>query len=295
MELLRQKITITLLLKGGYQRCLKLDATDPSLISLLEVVAKVGDERTRPTVFNLEMEDGEGSLYFAASDLIALSTKPSISIDLQVKHTEIEASHLVKENYLSEASMAKLLTFVGKHAAEFRSSKSAGRKRSLSERKSLSVLTELGDFEEMFRERVRVDLPEVLAKLRIPEFPISEIGCQILSYNDNHHLGRHRDKGPPPGTSRIVTFGYYFHREPRRFEGGSLRLYKGILKDGNYSAGRAAVDLNPANNTMIFFPSACFHEVLPVKCASGQFCDGRFTVNGWVHKANRAQAMKTSR
>jgi len=103
-EISDQKITVTLLLKGGYQRCVKLDATDPSLLSLLEVVAKKNDAKTMATVFNLEMENGEGSLFFAAYDLIALSTNPAISIDLKTVSSDSEFSHAVEENALPNES-----------------------------------------------------------------------------------------------------------------------------------------------------------------------------------------------
>jgi SM-20-related protein len=281
-ELSEQKISVTLLLKGGYQRCVKLDVTDPSLLSLLEIVAKRNDEKTKATIFNLEMENGEGSLFFSASDLIALSTNPAISIDLQIDNPNVEFSNIIKENYLSDENLATLLKFVEAHASEFKPSKVFGSRRSKA-RRSL-VLDDLGDFGEMFRERVRSDLPAVLKKLQIPYFTISEIECQITSHNDDHYFVRHIDSGIS-ATSRVVTFVYYFHNEPRRFDGGSLRLYKGKLENGIYTCGETNVDINPKNNTMLFFPSACYHEVLPIKCSSGEFKDSRFTVNGWVRMA----------
>jgi SM-20-related protein len=120
--------------------------------------------------------------------------------------------------------------------------------------------------------------------LQIPVFPISEIEVQLTAHNNDHFFERHRDSGPEVA-SRIVTFVYYFHSEPRNFSGGALRLYKGRLENGIYSCGEPAADLDPTNNTMLFFPSACYHEVLPIKCASGEFKDSRFTVNGWVRRA----------
>jgi SM-20-related protein len=276
-----QKVAVTLLLRNGHERCARLDATDPSLLALLEAVAKRSDEKAQATVFNLELENGEGSLIFAACDLIAMSTRPAISIDLKVENPEIEFAHVIKENYLTSESLAALTKFVREHEAEFKPSKAVGGGRK--SRKSL-VLYDLGDFEEMFRELVRADLLEVLEKLQIPAFPVSEIEVQLTSHNNNHYFVRHRDSGPKVA-SRIVTFVYYFHNEPRGFEGGALRLYKGRLHNGIYSCGEAAVDLAPTRNTMLFFPSACYHEVLPIKCPSGEFRDSRFTVNGWIRRA----------
>jgi SM-20-related protein len=269
-----QKIAVTLLLKEGYRRCVTLGANDPSLISLLEVIATRNDEKARPIVFNLELENAEGSLFFAASDLVALSTNPAISVGLQNVSSDIEFSHVVKQNYLSNKLLASLLKFVEEQAKEFKLHASRLKTRKL-------ILYNLGGFEETFRERVRSDLPAVLEQLQIPDFPISEIEYQVASYNNGHYSTRHYDLHPSQG-SRIVTFVYYFHNEPRSFEGGSLRLYKGKLENGNYTCGEATVDLDPANNTMLFFPSACYHEVLPVKCWSGKFRDSRFALVGCV-------------
>jgi Rps23 Pro-64 3,4-dihydroxylase Tpa1-like proline 4-hydroxylase len=281
-ERAERKVAVTVLLEGGYQRCVKLDAEDPSLVSLLRVIANRNDDLTNATIFNLELENSEGSLFFAASDLIALSTNPAISIDLQIEKSEVAFSRVIRENYLSKSDLTKLLKFVELRAEAFKPSKVTTRNRKA--RRSL-VLDDIGDFGEMFCERVRSDLPAILEKLNIPAFPVSEIECQITAHNNSHYFRRHRDAGVEGTASRAVTFVYYFYKEPRRFEGGLLRLYGGNLENGIYTCGHAATDFQPINNSMIFFPSACFHEVLPIKCPSGKFGDGRFTVNGWVRMA----------
>jgi len=280
----RRRIAVTLLLAGGHEQRLSLKATDPVLTALLGSVASRENSRTRSTIFNLETEDGKGSVVLAASDVIAISTTPAISIDLARHRVNFEARHMKVENYLPTEAVAALLKFVEDRKHDFRPSRATG--HTPSEGKSLRVLNELGAFGHMFRERVRIELPRILARLRIPPFPLSEIDCQLLAYGDGHHLGRHRDKGPPPGTSRIVSFGYYFHREPRRFDGGELRLYDGIVENGQYTSSETATDLSPPSNTMVFFPSASYHEVLPIRCPSRRFGDGRFVINGWVHRAS---------
>ncbi len=284
MEVAKKKLAVTLLFAGGHQRCIKLDAADATLSSLLEVVAKKGDEKAKATVFNLQMENGEGSLFFPASELIALSVSPAISIDFQIENKTISFSTATKENYFSSEIVTALLKYVEEHSTEFKPSKVIHTSKLIDvrrkERRSL-VLSNLGDFETMFCERILSELSATLEALQIPPFPISEIEMQITAHNDGHYFKRHYDSGPTV-SSRIVTFVYYFYNEPRAFDGGLLRLFNGTLENEIYSCGEVAVDLNPMNNTMVFFPSACFHEVLPVKCLSGKFRDSRFTVNGCI-------------
>ncbi|HUS56353.1 MAG TPA: 2OG-Fe(II) oxygenase, partial [Thermohalobaculum sp.] len=73
---------------------------------------------------------------------------------------------------------------------------------------------------------------------------------------------------------------YYFCATPARFSGGQLRLH-------SLAASREAgtyVDIEPENDTAVFFPSWFPHEVLPVVCESGQFMDSRFAINCWLLK-----------
>jgi Rps23 Pro-64 3,4-dihydroxylase Tpa1-like proline 4-hydroxylase len=82
----------------------------------------------------------------------------------------------------------------------------------------------------------------------------------------------------------MITFIYYFFREPKGFDGGALRVYDSRVDlYGNVTPGDFQT-IHPSQNQMIFFPSNSLHEVLPVNCASGDLADSRFTVNGWVHR-----------
>jgi Rps23 Pro-64 3,4-dihydroxylase Tpa1-like proline 4-hydroxylase len=81
-----------------------------------------------------------------------------------------------------------------------------------------------------------------------------------------------------------MTFVYFFHREPRQFEGGELRLHDSKnggdhpLSTGSYQT------IVPEQNQIVFFPSSTLHEITPVHCRSRSFADSRFTVNGWLHR-----------
>jgi hypothetical protein len=125
-------------------------------------------------------------------------------------------------------------------------------------------------------ERVlRARLPEVLAALGIPAFDIGAFEIQLTSHNDGEYFRRHTDSGSRQTESRVVTFVYYFHGEPRRFTGGDLVI---CAPDGR------EVVVEPRNDSIVFFDACTKHEVLPVSCPSKRFEDGRFTLNGWVRR-----------
>ena len=81
-------------------------------------------------------------------------------------------------------------------------------------------------------------------------------------------------------TSRFVSMVYYFCATPARFSGGQLRLHSlaATREPGTY------VDIEPVNDSALFFPSWFPHEVLPVVCESGRFMDSRFAINCWLRK-----------
>ena len=111
------------------------------------------------------------------------------------------------------------------------------------------------------------------------------VELEVTAHRSGDFFVPHRDNGYARSDSRLVSFAYYFHREPKGFAGGELLLYDTCIATDHY---RAAVfsRIEPINNSLVFFPSGYFHEILPV-CANGNaFDNARFTVNGWLHRAS---------
>jgi Rps23 Pro-64 3,4-dihydroxylase Tpa1-like proline 4-hydroxylase len=88
----------------------------------------------------------------------------------------------------------------------------------------------------------------------------------------------------PEVASREVTFVYFFHREPRQFSGGELRIYDSAPENHSHRAMASYRTIVPEQNQLVLFASGLSHEITPVECPSGKFADSRFTVNGWLHK-----------
>jgi Rps23 Pro-64 3,4-dihydroxylase Tpa1-like proline 4-hydroxylase len=81
-----------------------------------------------------------------------------------------------------------------------------------------------------------------------------------------------------------MTFVYFFHREPRQFEGGELRLHDSRRKTERSFGTDGYQAIVPQQNQIVFFPCAVRHEITAVECPSRAFADSRFTLNGWLHK-----------
>ena len=79
-----------------------------------------------------------------------------------------------------------------------------------------------------------------------------------------------------------MSYVYYFHREPRQFSGGHLSLYGTVVENSSSVCGQRWFDIEPPRNSLIVFPSNCYHEVTPLQAAPGGLLDQRLTLNGWL-------------
>lgn len=151
-------------------------------------------------------------------------------------------------------------------------------------RRSL-VLFDLEGWYDLFVERLMTFLPFVLAQLDYPSFPLSHVEVQLTGTGDGEFFRAHTDDGAGEVSTRVLTFVYFFYREPCPFGGGELRIYDtAVADDGRVVATGPWRSVYPLQNQVVFFPSHYLHEILPVSSPSGRFEDRRFTVNGWFHR-----------
>jgi Rps23 Pro-64 3,4-dihydroxylase Tpa1-like proline 4-hydroxylase len=144
------------------------------------------------------------------------------------------------------------------------------------------VLFNLGWFGPVFSERLRFVLPHVLFRLGRPSFAVTGLEMQLTASNDGDFFRPHTDSGSGDTGGRDLTFVYFFHREPRGFSGGALRIFAAKRDDGE--SEYPSITIEPAQNEIVFFPSHLLHEILPVRCPSRAFSNSRFTANGWFRK-----------
>jgi hypothetical protein len=132
--------------------------------------------------------------------------------------------------------------------------------------------------------RIQAFLPRILQKLGREAFPVSQIEAQITASNHGDFFYCHSDDCAEGISTRALTFVYFFHREPKAFSGGDLRIYDSKLENAQWVKADNHQTIVPEQNRMVFFPSSLVHEITPVECPSEAFADSRFTVNGWFHR-----------
>lgn len=146
------------------------------------------------------------------------------------------------------------------------------------------VLMELAEYQKLIEDRIHACAPKVFARLGHDAFEISSVEAQITASNDGDYFRRHADNAEEDNSSREITFVYFFHREPKKFRGGELRIHDCRKEDEQYVAQESYRSITPEPNQIVFFASSLLHEITPVECASRDFADSRFTVNGWLHR-----------
>ncbi|MBE9123440.1 2OG-Fe(II) oxygenase, partial [Tychonema sp. LEGE 07199] len=187
------------------------------------------------------------------------------------------------DNFLTPAEKNKLIKYVLAKESEFVSTSTSTNAEDY--RRSM-VLHSFPEFSTLMVNRIKGILPDVLRKLNIPSFPLGDIESQLTTHNDNNFYKLHNDSGSPDTASRFFTYVYYFYREPKAFSGGELLIYDSKVENNFYVAADTFRTVEPRNNSIVFFLSRYMHEVLTVSCPSKAFADSRFTINGWVRKAD---------
>lgn len=147
----------------------------------------------------------------------------------------------------------------------------------------------LGPFREIFERKIGALLDDLFRRTGTRPFEPEYYELELVAHGDGAHFKPHTDipfgpgrkplGGDKSGTQdRLLSGVYYFHRAPKAFSGGALRLYR----FGGSEAPDDWVDVEPEQNSLVVFPTWATHEVLPISCPSKDFADSRFAVNVWL-------------
>ena len=280
------EIKVDLLLAGGqtYTHFFKLD--DPILRNLLTIITAraSGLASATPCLFQIPQNQGRSTLFFSSEHLIAILTEPPLVVQPPPPTSTLPSSFLQLENFLSEEEHQHLIKFVMQQKSNFVSSSTST--SDLNYRRS-SVLSVFPEFSALILKKIEAVLPQVREKYALPPFPVAQIESQLTAHNDSNFYKVHNDNGSPDTATRILSYVYYFYREPKGFEGGELRIYDSKIENNIYVQAESYQTVEPLNNSIVFFLSRYLHEVMPVKCASKSFADSRFTINGWVREVKQ--------
>ncbi len=282
------KAAHTLLLEGGHRLDLPLADDDPLLQQLTTLLAQPAAQRPQG-LLTLPLADGQQHLNLPPQALVGLISQgalPAVTAALAQQSAPtaaVEPSVVVQwTGFLPPEDHAALITHAIAREADFRPS---GVSTQDEKYRESWVLSDFPRFAQLMEQRIRERLPLLLPSFGLaPDLALPRFESQLTAHNDGNYYRQHNDSGSPDTASRLLTYVYYFNRSPKAYDGGQLRVWDSTVRDGYYVAAESAHDYQPLDNSIVFFLSRYLHEVLPVRCASRQFADSRFTINGWLHQ-----------
>lgn len=99
-----------------------------------------------------------------------------------------------------------------------------------------------------------------------------EVQC-CCHHRNNDHFKKHIDNASIDTYGRRISYVYYYYlSETKNFTGGQLNIY---LQNGTRV-------IEPIHNSVVFFPSHLYHEVMPIHSDTEAFEDGRHSLVGWI-------------
>ncbi len=220
-----------------------------------------------------------------------LSTWENFNSNFSEKATDLSISEPIKlipnfvqiDHFFPEEDYNQLLNIALKNQNNFIGSDVVNEAENY--RKSYVLLPRyFPELQELLTSKILTLRPSVLEKLNIPMFLVSNLEMQITAHLDGGFYKIHQDVDQGKIANRTLSYVYYFYREPKPFYGGELRLYPTTLQGNQVLIQDQFIQVEPRNNSIVFFDSRLKHEVLPVYCPSQQFEDSRFTLNGWIHR-----------
>lgn len=126
---------------------------------------------------------------------------------------------------------------------------------------------------------MRASSPGLAEAFGVAPFAPGDVECQLTISRGGDYFKRHDDSGCDSTATRRLSWVYYAHPNPRRFDGGELVIYNARPVAG---AKGGAYAVQPEGDLLIVFPSSCSHEVRPVRAYGPDVDDARVTLNGWV-------------
>ncbi len=236
-----REIKVKLLLAGGQSATLVLAPDHPLLARLFAAVA--GEAAISNTsVFQIPIEGGRASLTFPAHRLVGVITDPAVvvrgstdtaleagvAIETQATAAMATASTvpgsgtLVRhpivriDDFLTDAELARLMEVTLWAEPRFKPSPLSSYRADPDHRQSLMIAAPY-KVSELMLGKIRAIMPEVMEQLRIGAFTVGKIDCQITANVDGSYFKAHTDAGHDGPIKRVLTYVYYFNRDPKGF------------------------------------------------------------------------------
>lgn len=191
--------------------------------------------------------------------------------------------YLVDE-FMAEHIPRRCLAFARDQKAGFAAAGIDSRRRSYSaDRRQTLVNWDVQSVARELEAELLQRLPRIRTSLGVPDFEVDSLETKMTNHIEGGYFRPHADNTSYFGPSgRVLTWLYYFHRQPKAFSGGRLLAF-----DTNFSTAHfdeaAFTTVEPQYNRLVVFPSCFYHCVTTTCLKSPGFMNGRFAISGHIH------------
>lgn len=198
---------------------------------------------------------------------------------------EVAPPHVLVRDFMSEAELDQIWAFTEAHVEGFQNSGTyEPHLADTIKRRRSRILDgpENAQMATLIMPKLKALMPRLWPQLGLDPVIFNKLEAQISVHGDGDFFAIHTDNSPAEIAHREVSYVLYFHRDPKQFSGGHLRLYNTLFRQDGVACGSLAADIEPPRNGLMVFPSSISHEVTPIACASDALADQRLTLNGWL-------------
>ncbi len=191
---------------------------------------------------------------------------------------------LLQDDFLSKSEIQCVWSVYKQHCSSMRESEVEGNLINPNHRKSKAINLKSNSNLSFFKNKVLDQLMKAYSVFQIPFPEDNKLSLELTSHADGGFFNIHNDIDPN-NPVRLLSYVYYFHTQPKKFDGGELHLLD--TSKSNLEYNHRLTCINPINNRLVIFPSYAFHRVCEVSLNSTDNIDARHTLNGWHLDLNR--------
>jgi hypothetical protein len=277
-------VQVRLSLQGGHVWEFCCDEDDPIVFGLVSALpgADAGAKLPPDGLVQVEAKSGE-RLYFTRSSLVSVEIIP-MDDDMAFRGVR----RLAASSITVPGSMSTPSPFILVPDALSSECHRALIEHALSQENSVASLQnavqrgprelELGSLEDTLARAIDVPLGKSRAALGVSDPIKTRIHCCLLAVGDGGAVTLDMN------ADNLLCFAYHFHRQPKNFTGGGIRLFDGVFELEARRATSSFRDVDIADNTLLIFPGQVVNAGLPVRCEAHAFADQLFVVCGALRR-----------
>ncbi len=268
-----EAIYMTVMLQGDHKCELAFPADDlPLMGDLLRQLLTDAEGENATKLFKLPIDGGRTAIYVPRESVVGIMTDPPLPLEEILQGgaqpaTVIESQYVLVDNFLTVKEYQQLLEWVLANQSNLQSPM------------KLSNTVSSPQWQTTFINRVQAAIPFVLSQLDISSFPLGAITASLVpGLTETRFLS---DEGQMTNDS-VISFVYYFYREPKSFNGGELQIYDSQVVNNQCVVADSYHVVEPRGNRAVFFFSSYDYMMQPIESPDENLINTCLVINGGV-------------